>query len=296
MNKNAVSVLMSVYNEPVCILDRAIRSILDQTYQDFEYIIILDNPDNQEAIRLIEGYKDSRIHFYVNKVNMGLVKSLNRGISLCSGEVIVRMDADDISLPDRIENQLDFMNAKKADIIGTDIEVMNEECKQGKIIVCPRKNSTIIKALRHDNCVKHPTWMVKKSVYESLKGYRDVFSCEDFDFLLRAVMAGYRLGNAPFVGLRYRQNPYSISRKNRAYQQTVFEYLGKNYMKGEIPSEESIEAYLSSVNTQKKMNRFEKYNKKEKNDIRIVFDCDFYKTIYHRLMYKYYVLVDKQKL
>lgn len=251
--KDTVSVLMSVYKEPIDILDKAIRSILEQTYQNFEFLIILDNPANQDAIQLIKDYRDPRIHLYVNEDNLGLVKSLNKGLSLCSGEYIARMDADDISLPDRLQKQLDFIISNELDIIGSDIEVMYDEEERGKIITCPRNNSTIVKAVVHDNCVKHPAWMVRKSVYDSLGGYRDIFSCEDFDFLLRAILFGYRLGNAPIVGLRYRQNPNSISRKNGAYQQTVCEYLKKLYKKRDMSSEEAIKSYLSSSEAREKI-------------------------------------------
>lgn len=290
-----VSVLMSVYKEPIDILDKAIRSILGQTYRDFEYIIILDNPENQNAIQLINGYGDDRIHLSVNEANMGLVKSLNRGISLCSGEYIARMDADDISLPDRIQKQLAFIVANDLDIIGADIEIMHDEKEQGKIITCPKRYSTIVKAIVHDNCVKHPVWMMKKSVYDSLGGYRDIFSCEDYDFLLRAILAGYRLGNAPIVGLRYRQNPDSISRTNRAYQQTVCEYLKKLYKKKDMSSEEAIKAYLFSGGARKKMEALEEYIiQRQQADIKILFSQMFYKTIFHHIMYHFYISIERK--
>ena len=123
-----ITVIMSTYKEDERLLRESIESILNQTYKDFEYIIILDYPDNDVHKRVIEEYalKDDRIHFYVNEKNMGLTYSLNRGLSLCHGEYIARMDADDISLPDRLERQMEYLEKNHYDLIGGITEMINE--------------------------------------------------------------------------------------------------------------------------------------------------------------------------
>ena len=110
-----VSVIMSTYKEEEIFLRQAIESILDQTYKDFEYIIILDNPDNDLHIKIIEEYTniDKRIKFYINKKNIGLTASLNKGLELAKGIYICRMDADDISISNRIENQKKYLEENK---------------------------------------------------------------------------------------------------------------------------------------------------------------------------------------
>lgn len=110
-----VSVLMSVYKEETRFLREAIESILNQTYKDFEFVIVGDSPqsDRERVFSVVEEYasKDSRIKFYPNEHNIGLPKSLNAGLSRCNGKYIARMDADDISVPERLEKQVAFMEA-----------------------------------------------------------------------------------------------------------------------------------------------------------------------------------------
>jgi len=113
------SVIMATYKESIECLKQSIESIINQTYNDFEFIIILDNPDNKEHIAFINDYvcKDERIKFYINDKNMGLTNTLNRGLKLAEGKYICRMDADDVSMPDRIEKQLHYLNQYHYDLI-----------------------------------------------------------------------------------------------------------------------------------------------------------------------------------
>lgn len=104
--KPFVSVVMSVYNGEL-FLKEAIDSILSQTYKKFEFIII-DDGSTDGSLNIINEYSDERIKILVNPKNEGLIFSLNKGIELALGTYIVRMDADDISLPQRIEEQVSF--------------------------------------------------------------------------------------------------------------------------------------------------------------------------------------------
>src|SRR5688500_8514963 len=102
-----VSVLMPVYNAEAYVSE-AIQSILQQTYKNFEFLIINDgSTDNSE--KLINTFSDSRIRYIRNSENIKLVATLNKGIDLSVGKYLVRMDADDISLPERLQKQVDFM-------------------------------------------------------------------------------------------------------------------------------------------------------------------------------------------
>ena len=126
-----VSVIMSTYKEPENQLRRSIESILNQTYKAFEYIIILDNPDNSDHIRIIKEYqqKDNRIQFHINEKNQGLTYSLNRGLSYANGKYICRMDADDISVPERLQWQKEHLEKCNVDLIGGITQVIDEEEK-----------------------------------------------------------------------------------------------------------------------------------------------------------------------
>lgn len=107
-----VSVVMSVYKERQEWICEAIESILKQTFNDFEFIIVYDCPENKESIKIITDYsrKDDRIRYVVNETNIGLTKSLNKGLRISKGEYIVRIDADDVALPNRLLEQVRFMD------------------------------------------------------------------------------------------------------------------------------------------------------------------------------------------
>ena len=102
-----VSVLMSVYNE-TSYLRQSVQSILDQTFLNFEFVIINDG-STDDTQKILETFADPRIRI-IRQPNTGLTKALNRGLKLCRGEFIARIDADDLSMPDRLEQQLAFLN------------------------------------------------------------------------------------------------------------------------------------------------------------------------------------------
>lgn len=113
---------MSVYNEPVDWMRQAIESILNQTYKDFEFIIVNDNPEREENQLVLNEYrdKDSRISVLCNDQNIGLTKSLNKGLENANCEFVARMDADDIAFPDRLKLQLQYLlNNPNIAVLGT---------------------------------------------------------------------------------------------------------------------------------------------------------------------------------
>lgn len=108
-----VSVIMSVYNEPLSWIRQSVDSILRQSFSDFEFIIVIDSPWRDELSRLLLDYRkaDARIVLLRNDDNIGLTRSLNRGLAQASGRYVARMDADDISTTDRLLRQVDFMES-----------------------------------------------------------------------------------------------------------------------------------------------------------------------------------------
>ena len=104
-----VSVLMAVYNAESTIA-AAMESLLTQTYQNFE-IIIIDDGCSDSTVNIINDFRDDRVQVITNPENMGQIKSLNRGIDFCTGDLIARMDADDISLPPRFQLEVDAFKA-----------------------------------------------------------------------------------------------------------------------------------------------------------------------------------------
>lgn len=258
-----ISVIMSTYKEDERLLRESIESILNQTYKDFEYIIILDYPDNDVHKSVIEEYalKDDRIHFYINGKNMGLTDSLNRGLSLCHGEYIARMDADDISLPDRLERQMKYLEKNHYDLIGGITEMINEN---GSLLYSiksiPTDPKKINKALRYSQCIAHPTWLGRKEVFEKNAGYRHMPLCEDYDFTLRAVLNGFVVSNLNEAVLKYRMTSNSISRSNLFEQYLYMSYITNEYKNKGIASVDKAYAYVQQHLNEKDSDKYLKAN------------------------------------
>ena len=258
-----VSIIMSTYKEEEIFLRQAIESILNQSYKDFEYIIILDNPDNNLHIRIIKEYAnlDKRIKFYVNEKNMGLTASLNKGLGLAKGKYICRMDADDISINKRIENQKRYLEENNYDLIGGISQMIDENGKSiYSIKKVPKNMDKIKKALRYNQIISHPTWFGKKEVFEKLNGYRNMPLCEDYDFTLRAVLNGYKISNIDETVLKYRMTSSSISRSN-LYEQYLFaRFITKKYSKNKIADIKEAKQYVNNHNDDRKAKRYLKAN------------------------------------
>lgn len=256
-----VSVIMSTYKEDINVLKEAVNSILNQTFKNFEFIIILDFPDNLEIKKLIEGYQeqDPRIKFYINEKNLGLAESLNRAIDLASGKYICRMDADDVAIVDRLEKQKNYLEANHLDLIGGYTEVIREDGQSMySVTSIPISPIKIKKCLAYNNCLPHPTWFGKKEIFQ-LK-YRNIPLCEDYDLQLRASLNNYRLGNIDEVVLKYRMTSNSLSRTN-LYEQYLYQvYITKMYKQNKIADIEETKQYVTSKNTTSKAKAYSDAN------------------------------------
>nr|ADL32306.1 WenB [Proteus vulgaris] len=158
-NTPKISVLMSVYNDSIH-LKEAIDSILNQTFNDFEFIII-DDGSTDLSIDILKGYeeKDDRVKVYTNAFNIGLAKSLNKGFLLASGDYIARMDADDYSYPTRLQKQFEFMeNHKNIMVCGTSMEIYEYN---NNFMILPTKHNAIAAGLIFGTNFYHPTVMFR---------------------------------------------------------------------------------------------------------------------------------------
>lgn len=255
-----VSVIMSVYMEPIEYITKSIESIIYQTYNDLEIIIILDNPCYKEAELIIRTYsqQDDRISFIVNERNQGLTQCLNKALSLAKGDYVARMDADDISDKTRISEEIEYLKQNRLDFVGCQVRRINS---MGKVVEkCTNISypaGCIRKTLIYDNCIAHPTWLLKRSVYESLNGYRDIPACEDYDFLLRAAKKGFSIGIVDRTLFSYRINENGISGKNRFRQFITCIYLRRHINNIESISVNDVECYLNSVYSEKRAKKYE---------------------------------------
>ena len=237
-----ISVLLCTYNEPLKYLKLSIESILSQTYTNIQLIIVNDNPKRADMADLLAAYarEDSRS-------NIGLVSSLNAGLKNAIGKYIARMDADDIATKDRLEKQLEFLQVKSYDIVGCNAIKIDENGKEIGYLNVPTAHEKIKEYQLYGGCVLHPTWLGKREVFEKLKGYRSVYACEDFDFILRAIQNGFKIGNMPAYGLFYRIRTESVSNKANIRQKLTMYYLIDNGAYLNVPSVGMLEKYLNSV-------------------------------------------------
>lgn len=229
-----ISVIMSTYNEKEEWLRKSIESILNQTHKNFEFIIVLDNPENRQIEKILFDYSllDKRIKIIKNEVNLGLIKSLNKAILISNGEYIARMDADDISLENRLEHELEYMISNKLDIVMSCTDTIDEEDsvfheKEKKQL----NSSSFNHLISYCNISTHPTWLIKKNVYQVLNGYREVKYCEDYDFILRAIQENFKCGKMSEKLLLYRIRSNSITRSNVLEQFIKSFYIKDKYKK-----------------------------------------------------------------
>ena len=226
---------MPTYNAESTIKE-TIDSILSQTYHNFEFIIINDgSSDSTESI--IKTYNDKRIKLLNNETNKGLIYSLNRGLDSANGEFIVRMDADDISLPQRIEKQIAcFKQNPKLVACGTMIEYF------GNTKLAPRKYITKIsdrenkELLLFTSCFAHPTVMLRKEVLDQHKLHYDAEfkNCEDYKLWIDLMEYG-EFYNIPEVLLRYRQSDTQITHSGNTLLKENSKKCRQIYIKKKYP-------------------------------------------------------------
>jgi len=206
-----ISVLMPVYNGQQYVAE-AIESILNQTYKNFELLIIDDgSSDNSEQI--IKGFNDSRIVFIKNETNKGLIYTLNRGVGLANGTYIARMDADDISHTERFEKQLlEFQNDEKLVICGSFIKMFGSGTERF-IDYMPVSNAQILSSIFFSCPFAHPSVMLKKQALLQLNEiYREEYKhSEDYDLWSRLVFVG-NSKNIPEFLLNYRVHDKQVSK------------------------------------------------------------------------------------
>lgn len=298
---NLISVILCAYNEPIFMIKKSVESILKQTYRNIELILINDNPNYDELNQLFVGYQeaDERVRYFRHHVNKGLVCSLNEGIEVASGDFIARMDADDVSFPERLEKQMKYLQVMSYDMVGCNVRKIDEDDNEIGEVKVPSSFEFIKKYQLYGSCVLHPTWLVKKKIYEELVGYRFIYACEDYDFILRAIQHGFRIGNLSEVELLYRIRSNSISNSANIKQKLTMYFLVDNGGINKEVSIDKINTYLESDTYKKaylKLNKYEsiKQSIRESNSkIRklplvfgIVFNKYFYKNIVEHYMLK----------
>lgn len=254
-----ISVVLPVYNAEDT-LKEAIDSILCQTHTRIELIIINDgSTDNSE--RIIENYNDHRIRFYTNETNKGLIYTLNRALSLCNGDYIARMDADDISLPHRLETQLQYLKRHPdIDVVGSARLIFGEKNsprKQSFPSTCEDVRAYMFLA----SPVVHPSVLMKKAtlLIHNIQ-YDDHYPCmEDYKLWNDILKVGgianisepllyYRISYGQ-ISMRYKHE--QLERNKSFRRKLIFDFLKQKGIS--VKSEQIDEKILKQISRTKAM-------------------------------------------
>jgi hypothetical protein len=211
------SIIMPVYNGGKY-LAQAVESILNQTFKEFEFLIINDGSTDGTAT-ILGNYPDPRIKVIDNGKNIGLTKSLNKGLEVSRGEYIARQDADDISDPYRIEKQVHlFEEDRSLGLVGSFFKIMDEHGRTLRTVTVPTEEEAIRQSILNSNPFCHGAAVFRREAIERLGGYREFFKyAQDYDLWLR-ISEKYRVRNMGEVLYGWRKSEDSISDKKRVEQ------------------------------------------------------------------------------
>jgi glycosyltransferase involved in cell wall biosynthesis len=218
MTSPTVSVVMSVYNGEE-FLAQAVESILAQTFSDFEFVIIDDGSKDKTA-EILDGYakRDGRVRVFPQE-NRGRAESLNRGIEVSRGRYIARMDADDVSLPNRLKEQVEFLNVHQSvGLLGGAYEHIDARGVVLGIVPALQADAELRTRMLTWNAMCHPAVIMRKDIVTVAGGYRKQFlDADDYDLWLRMI-EHCQVANIGHPLLRYRIHAGQVSVRNMKHQ------------------------------------------------------------------------------
>lgn len=208
-----VSVVMPVFNGERY-LREAIDSILSQDFPDFEFVIV-DDGSTDSSLDILEEYKakDTRVVCHKMAQNSGIVSALNAGVNVAKGEYIARMDADDISMQNRIAAQVVFLDDTGIAAVGANYIKFRGSNSTGRNTKLPLVSTEVRKQLPYTCCLGHPTVMFRKQAFDQVGGYSPQYAkggAEDYDLWLRMSLE-HELANLKEPLLRYREHEGSLT-------------------------------------------------------------------------------------
>ena len=200
-----VSVIMSTFNREQMIME-TIDSVLNQTFEDFEFIIINDaSTDSTQSI--IEKYNDSRIHLYSNKQNCGCTFNYHNANNLANGKYIAHIDDDDLFLNDKLQKQVEFLEQNPhIDMVGTYIETFGEGARPSWVFYSKPEEIDFLMNLYNPLC--HSSVMYRKSFLDKHAINYDISKkcAQDYDFYKQFLLKGAKIANISDVWVRYRMH------------------------------------------------------------------------------------------
>lgn len=248
MKAPKLTVLMPVYNT-ASFLKEAIESILNQTFGDFEFLIFNDGSSDNSA-EIIKGFRDARIIFFDYKENSGYIVHLNKGIKIARGEYIARMDSDEISLPQRLEKQIEFLEKNpEYGVCGTQVETIDSTAIY--VSSLPVEDKKIRSWLFFHNAISHPTVVMRRAVLEknNLLYDKEFYSAEDYKMWVD-ISRYSKLSNISEVLHKSRIRPGQVSQVYFDIQRAKVMKLYRQMLQdmGIEHSEEELEIHNSLCN------------------------------------------------
>lgn len=212
-----VSVIVPAFNEPVEILEESLTSLMNQTFGDFECIVVDEStqPELAQACERICA-RDSRFRYVHPAQRLGLPGSLNLAISMARGELLARFDSDDVCLSERLAVQVSFMDKhSEVGVVGAGLEIINENGLPTAVRHYPQSFAEIARKLQFTTSLAHPTVVYRASIVKSHGAYDTSFRySEDLDLWLRWLNKGVIFANVPDVLVKYRQTQTQRNRNH----------------------------------------------------------------------------------
>lgn len=225
-----VSVIMPAYNAELHIFE-AVHSVLNQTHSNLE-LIVLDDGSTDNTLKILQSINDSRLILHKNKENQGIVKTLNKAVMLSSGLYIARMDADDVSSPDRLEKQLKFLLENDLDIVSAVVRKFNDNYSRN--FPFEMNSKEIIYALAYFNPIVHPCAFGYSEIFKKFP-YKEEFKwAEDYKLWCDLSVAQFKFGIQKDVLLNYRLHPSQVSVKNKKIQLVLDAKIKREYQSSRI--------------------------------------------------------------
>ena len=242
----AISIILPLYNGEAFV-QQTIESILNQSFEYFELIIIND-ASTDKSKEIVLSFQDKRIRYIENESNMGISKTLNRGIDLCCGKYIARIDADDVCMPDRLKTQWEFLEKNPAiGLCGSWAIVIDENNKAIGKIINQTDPKFISIALLFSVPLIHPSVCCKTSILKQYK-YADIPLIEDYDIWCR-MSKTTQMANIPKFLLKYRWHTNNISKgKNFVLRSDKIAVKQQIAKLGLFPDDEAFRIHQLSFN------------------------------------------------
>ena len=237
-----ISVIMSVFNGQMY-LNECIESILSQTFENFEFLI-LDDASNDSTYDIIKNYKDKRIKLIRNEKNLGLTKSLNLLLDIVRGEHVARIDADDVACNERFIKQTFALDENKSvGMVASNCDIINEN-SDFLFNHCPSSNDTALKwSFIFRNPIRHSTVMLRKDVINKVGKYNEFFEFSQDYELWHRILINSKIKIIPETLCKIRNHKKSISSK----------MLENQYYFSNIVSKNQIEYYLKKYISNKEL-------------------------------------------